>query len=471
MDKLPIEGSSLTIVYAGPSLRADPKHRICPSILLMPPAQCGDILMARRLRPQAIALIDGVFEQNAAVWHKEILLAMEDGIRVYGSSSMGALRAAELHTFGMIGVGTIFSDYRDGLLLDDDEVAVRFVEAPWGYSCISDPMVNIRASVFRALQSGLLTSTECRSIIDINKRRFYSERNLADSIPEALGAHRNKREIEGIAAYFKGNGYVDQKQIDADTLMRQLLVDKHARTPHHIYPPVFRSVFLRKLQGDVLCRTFKPDTPGLPASEAASSRALSNWPQHIGIFQRLAVLLAAASSLSSGPTSAVNPNRAARLQKIEQWLETTRRTYKITKPTVNRFRKYLLVLHSPNPARIRAPGDAIPSAAFYWAAKIWAAIDAVAIEHGFHPAPGRVERLSDEFRKGLGLETTDDTFKWISRARFNLLTYRRFLQAYDRMLFLCDGFNMQLLGIASPVQDSVCWISDALSLIGATKNE
>jgi hypothetical protein len=37
---------------------------------------------------------------------------------------MGALRAAELHTFGMVGVGRVFEGYRDGVYEDDDEVAV-----------------------------------------------------------------------------------------------------------------------------------------------------------------------------------------------------------------------------------------------------------------------------------------------------------------------------------------------------------
>ena len=37
---------------------------------------------------------------------------------------MGALRAAELHAFGMRGVGRIFEAFRDGELEDDDEVAV-----------------------------------------------------------------------------------------------------------------------------------------------------------------------------------------------------------------------------------------------------------------------------------------------------------------------------------------------------------
>ena len=82
------------------------------------------MLRAARGAPRAIGLIDGVFERVLPVWHKEILWAMTQGIHVFGAASMGALRAAELHAFGMVGVGRIFADYRDGVLEADDEVAV-----------------------------------------------------------------------------------------------------------------------------------------------------------------------------------------------------------------------------------------------------------------------------------------------------------------------------------------------------------
>jgi hypothetical protein len=50
---------------------------------------------------------------------------MEQGVHVFGAASMGALRAAEMHSLGMVGIGTIFQWYRDGKIVADDEVAVR----------------------------------------------------------------------------------------------------------------------------------------------------------------------------------------------------------------------------------------------------------------------------------------------------------------------------------------------------------
>ena len=86
-----------------------------PGVTCAPPAAQGDVYRAALSRPVAIGLVDGYFERVPAVWHKEILWALSQGIHVFGSASMGALRAAELAPFGMVGVGAIFEAYRDGI--------------------------------------------------------------------------------------------------------------------------------------------------------------------------------------------------------------------------------------------------------------------------------------------------------------------------------------------------------------------
>src|SRR3546814_19886665 len=91
-------------VFAGPSLR----EALPPGFKLLPPAKQGDVFGVARSRPLAIGLIDGYFEQAPAVWHKEILWALSQGIHVFGAASMGALRAADLQAYGLRGVGKIF---------------------------------------------------------------------------------------------------------------------------------------------------------------------------------------------------------------------------------------------------------------------------------------------------------------------------------------------------------------------------
>src|SRR4051812_15444582 len=95
------------VVFTGPTIAVSQAREILEADYRAP-AKAGDVLIATRSHPDAIAIIDGLFESVPSVWHKEILFALSEGVRVYGASSMGALRAAELHGFGMIGVGDIF---------------------------------------------------------------------------------------------------------------------------------------------------------------------------------------------------------------------------------------------------------------------------------------------------------------------------------------------------------------------------
>ena len=134
------------VLFTGPTLSP---REACQSVdaVCLPPASQGDVYRAALLRPFAIGIIDGYFERVPAVWHKEILWAMSEGIHVFGSASMGALRAAELAPFGMIGVGAVFEAYRDGALEDDDEVAVAHAAAEHDYRAGSEAMVNIRATL------------------------------------------------------------------------------------------------------------------------------------------------------------------------------------------------------------------------------------------------------------------------------------------------------------------------------------
>lgn len=80
-----------------------------------------------------IGLIDGVFEIGPSVWHKEILFALEHGVRVVGAASLGAFRAAELHPFGMVGIGSIYERYACGEIIRDDAVMISHAPAEFGW--------------------------------------------------------------------------------------------------------------------------------------------------------------------------------------------------------------------------------------------------------------------------------------------------------------------------------------------------
>src|SRR6516165_742713 len=96
------------VIFLGPTLSVDEARQELDADYL-PPAAQSDVYLAARRQPVMIGIVDGYFQRVPSVWHKEILWAMSRGIHVFGSASMGALRAAELEVFGMEGVGAVFA--------------------------------------------------------------------------------------------------------------------------------------------------------------------------------------------------------------------------------------------------------------------------------------------------------------------------------------------------------------------------
>ncbi|MFH5774340.1 TfuA-like protein [Paracoccus sp. NGMCC 1.201697] len=219
------------VIFAGPSLRTLDSAAF-PDFTFLPPVTQGDLYAAALCQPAAIGIIDGFFDGQPAVWHKEILWAMSRGIAVFGAASMGALRAAELAPFGMVGVGRIFQDYRDSRLCDDDEVALVHGPAETGYVGLSEPMVNIRATVERAVNEGIIAATEAEVLLATAKSRFYPQRNW-DAILGDLPDLRARDEF----AHWLRHGRTDQKRQDALALLQA--VRDHLNVGDQISDPPF----------------------------------------------------------------------------------------------------------------------------------------------------------------------------------------------------------------------------------------
>jgi hypothetical protein len=204
-------------VFVGPTLPVEQARRELDAIYL-PPVSEGDVQRAASRKPKAIGIIDGYFECVPAVWHKEILWAMAQGVRVYGSASMGALRAAELAAFGMEGVGKIFEAYRDGDLEDDDEVAIIHSPERRGYQPNSVAMVNIRATLEAAETAGVIRRSTRRKLEGIVKELFYPERTYAMMF-ERADKQLPAQEL-GVLRGWLPTGQIDQKREDALAMLR-----------------------------------------------------------------------------------------------------------------------------------------------------------------------------------------------------------------------------------------------------------
>jgi hypothetical protein len=168
---------SKIVIFTGPSL-SPAEACLHLDAIFLPPAKQGDVYAAYlKYKPAIIGMIDGHFENVPAPWHKEILWVMAQGVKVYGASSMGALRAAELHCFGMIGVGKIFELFRDNVLEDDDEVAVVHGPEALNYPSLSEAMVNIRETLEAAKVEGVISDTAFWAAVASAKTLFYRDRN------------------------------------------------------------------------------------------------------------------------------------------------------------------------------------------------------------------------------------------------------------------------------------------------------
>jgi len=207
------------VVFLGPTLKAAAAEALCPARFL-PPAAQGDVYRAARSRPRAIGIIDGYFEGLPSIWHKEILWAMEQGVHVLGAASMGALRAAELHTYGMRGIGRIFADFRDGVLEDDDEVAVVHGPAEVDYAPLCEPMINIRATLERAREDGVISAAAQRTISEVAKQLFYPLREWPRVLEQAATTVAAE-ELGGLRRWLNG-GRVDRKREDAVAMLAEL---------------------------------------------------------------------------------------------------------------------------------------------------------------------------------------------------------------------------------------------------------
>ena len=207
-------------VFAGPTIeRATVQAHL--DAVVRAPAAFGDVYGAAREKPLAIAIIDGYFDTVAAVWHKEILWAMAEGVHVFGASSMGALRATELADFGMVGMGVVYEAFQRGELEDEDEVAVVHGQAEVGFRAASESMVNIRATMRAATAAGVIHVDTAMALLGLAKGRFYADRSYATMLHDGEAAGLSATELAALRDWLP-TGRIDQKRDDALQLIRHI---------------------------------------------------------------------------------------------------------------------------------------------------------------------------------------------------------------------------------------------------------
>jgi hypothetical protein len=205
------------IVYLGPSL-SQAEGAQCLAADFRPPVRRGDLADCRR--GSVVVIIDGEFGQNLSVSPKEILQLIDEGTRVIGASSMGALRAAELESCGMFGCGWVSEAYRSGRIVRDDEVALTF--SPLDLRPLTIPLVNVRCWLERLQDDGLIDAVTARRMLRPIERIFFAERapkRVYDLLEASVGTARLRTLLDAT-----GGEITDIKALDARLALNRAAV-------------------------------------------------------------------------------------------------------------------------------------------------------------------------------------------------------------------------------------------------------
>jgi hypothetical protein len=236
-------GSRLPIlVFLGPTLPLQEASAALDATFLQPAAQGDVLLAAHAFHPRAMILIDGQFEDRPPVRHKEILWAIAQGIVMIGAASLGAMRAAELCDFGMIGVGAIYRWYRRWPLAPDDAVAVQSGPAEIGFPPLTTAMIDLQATFSRLRRRNLIAPGDRHRLVNLARAMNFRDRSFATVLRGAGWSAEAQERLRG--------EMVQRKRLDALSALRAAprLAEKPSPRPRLEQAWIATNTFIRDLE-------------------------------------------------------------------------------------------------------------------------------------------------------------------------------------------------------------------------------
>ncbi|MFI0220359.1 TfuA-like protein [Streptomyces lydicus] len=230
-------------VFVGPTLERS--ALAAPGIRVCPPAKHGDLFAGTVQDGDTVVLIDGVYHQAPALRHKEILAVMGRGVGVIGAASIGALRAAELAPFGMLGVGTVYAAYARGDITGDDEVAVG--QALDGdLNALTWPVVNLRHVLELATAAAVLDGPRAEQLLVALRAIYYPQRTMS-----AIRAVCNREGVGEFPRWLsqqcaQRRHFGDIKRADALWALRVALDGRASQTSPQLSPEMWDTTYFRR---------------------------------------------------------------------------------------------------------------------------------------------------------------------------------------------------------------------------------
>ncbi|MET3109155.1 hypothetical protein AAKU67_000931 [Oxalobacteraceae bacterium GrIS 2.11] len=166
-------------LFVGPTLFGTGiRPETYPNITFKPPVRRGDIAqLAQDESPGIIGIVDGTFHAFPSVSHVELREAMEQGWRIFGLCSMGAIRAAEMQHMGLRPWGKVADIFCSNPDFADDEVTlVHSVDAP--FVPLSEPLIHIREFLSQMYLQQEIAESEYRNVLDFMHQQWYGTRTL-----------------------------------------------------------------------------------------------------------------------------------------------------------------------------------------------------------------------------------------------------------------------------------------------------
>lgn len=484
MDSIPLEPSQI-FIYLGPTLSVSEASQILPACYLSP-VRCGDILACLRLQPRVIAIIDGFFDRSASVWHKEIMWAIATGVRVFGASSMGALRAAELEAFGMEGFGAIFAAYHEGKYIGDDEVAVLHSNATARYQPLTDALVNIRATVNHAVSENIIDPAIANLIISCAKRQFFSQRHLRQAVADAEVQGGNPKILAQFWEFVNNGGYVDQKQLDAIGLLKHLatMVGDNI-SQNQVKFQLNKSIFIEELQARITIRPFPTKYSWLPLTEKVCQEARFLGKVYVQL-RNLAGLWrwcdAVAQSLNLQPLGTDLANALIKSEELEPNLrERWGRIQALLKiyseqdsfhQQVEKLHQFILTIVGKDISAVEGESQTASELAncerrlYLQVATLWALSEQTNSQSETSLRMSIIEKIKYRFLQERGLSNEADLETWLRENGWSQTEFAQMITAIARLEGFVNVPRWWGRGMSKYFSVSECFLPDALHLSG-----
>lgn len=209
--------------FVGPSLpKSLRKHYSHKGVNFHPPLGQADLIdhVEWFQKNDIILVADGFYKDLPSTWHKEILYAIKKGFKVVGCSSIGALRATECEDYGMLGFGSIYQWFKEGLLYDDSDVAL--LHDAETYEQLTIPICDILATL-KALRLSKGEIIYCCNIL----RQIHFESRTESLITDHILTTAERLDLNSrheICNQLR-NSLVRQKHLDTQQTLERLLIN------------------------------------------------------------------------------------------------------------------------------------------------------------------------------------------------------------------------------------------------------